>query len=767
MKPATDRPAESSWHVRLEGDWQVCPVAADDARLPDALFAEHQEQLVSVPDSSHLQPVLYPDQPYWGEHLRAINQRHWLYRRSFDAPGAPVQRVRLRFGGVDYFAEVWLNGCFLGRHEGHFAPFEYDVTDLIQPGRENILFVRVSSPWDAPNPNGTYPLDHVRRGLVKGLYEHGEGVIPPDVNPIGIWRPVWLVYDQGISIDGLHVRTRTDGTVRLRITATNATGQVWDGVCDLDVQADNHDGPGLVRALPVHLPPGRHDLTVSFQIPDPRLWWPWDHGQPHLYRLTATLAAAAGPILSVAETTFGVRSVYLDRSPDRFTCYINDRPVFLRGTAYIPALYLSAITRDRLSDDLELARNANLNLLRAHVHVSVPDFYDLCDRMGILVWQDFELNWVHESSLSFEHRARRLQREMIDLLGNHPSIIAWSCHNEPTMRIARRRNLEQHPDPALYADAVAQDPTRMIFLCSGHLEDDWRRSGDTHTYYGAIWSRSYTDVYAHHLRLNTEFGFEAPAARSTLQAYPEVWKRLQHLEHQIDYLWQYQAELIKFHVEHLRRLRATCSAGYIHFWLVDLVPQVGCGVIDAHRQPKAGYDALRLASQPLHIALEHDGRRPYAIWIFNDLCQTFAGAIVSWQVFDRHDHPVLEGQTPFDVAANSTQRVVSASWNLPPEKCARVVLTLKNTEGDLLASNVYEHPFQPLQRPAGYPWKFDPYLGIKVFDFPDAPSLADVGSPAPLRIIPLVLRERLTEYVLRQQIPFWLASGVARIIDRF
>jgi beta-mannosidase len=356
---------------------------------------------------------------------------------------------------------------------------------------------------------------------------------------------------------------------------------------------------------------------------------------------------------------------------------------------------------------------------------------------------------------------------MFDLLGNHPSIIAWACHNEPTMRLARRANLEQHPDPALYADAIAQDPTRAAFLCSGHLESDWQRAGDSHTYYGAIWSRRYTDIYSQHLKLNTEFGFEAPASRSTLRIYAEVWARLRHLEGQIDELWAYQAELIKYHVEHLRRLRATCSAGYIHFWMVDLVPQVGCGVIDSERCLKSGYEALRLASQPLHIALEHNGRRPIAIWVFNDLCQPHPGAIVHWQVFDEQDRLLLEGRVTVDVAANCSQRVMSAAWKLPRGQVARVMLRLEDQAARLLASNYYERPFQARERPAGYPWKFDPFLGIKVFDAPDAPSLADVGTPTALRRVPLRLREVLTEHILRQQVPVWLASSIARVLDRF
>ena len=358
-----------------------------------------------------------------------------------------------------------------------------------------------------------------------------------------------------------------------------------------------------------------------------------------------------------------------------------------------------------------------------------------------------------------------MQRDMIDLLGNHPSIITWACHNEPTMVFARRANLEHHPDPALYADALQQDATRPAFLCSGQIEDDWQRSGDLHAYYGAIWSRHYTDLYRHHPRLCSEFGFEAPAALDTLRLYPEVWDRLQHLAPQIDDLWAYQAALIQYQVEHFRRLRAGGSAGYVHFWLVDLVPQVGCGVLDSCRVPKGGYEALRRASEPLQVILEHDGHRPLALWIVNDLPRAYPAARVGWQIEAPDGSLLLEGETGFDVVANQSQRVIAASWQVAPADCARVRLNLTSASGDLLCQNAYDHPFQPPTRPRGYPWKFDPYLGTKVFDRPDAPSLADYGISPLLRVIPLPVRELVAECALRQRLPIRLVSLIARAAD--
>lgn len=756
-----DSPPES---MRLTGDWTVYPGPLH-AEPP---ATDSDAQALIVPECAHLQTILHPEQPYWGEHLREINDKGWFYHKTFSIPDGDFSRIRLRFEGVDYFAAVWMNGEFVGAHEGNFEPFTLDITAACQVGSSNELVVRVTSPWDTLNPRGSYPINHVIRGLVKGHYEHGEGVIPPNVNPLGIWRPVTVLLDQGVSLDRVRLTTSLDGEVRAVLTVNNATGEVWAGVLDVQIAAENHDGPGASVQEQVTVASGIHELETVIQVPDARLWWPWDQGDPNLYQWKAELRpGAAEKPLSTLHQVFGIRTVRLERAPDRFTWLINERPVFLRGSSYMPALYMAEVTPEHVARDVEFARDANLNLLRVHVHVSPSEVYDACNRAGIMIWQDFELNWVQDPSPEFETRAVALQDGMITLLANHPSVITWTCHNEPTMVFAHRENYELHPDPALYAAAQAADSTRPVFICSGQMEDDWLRAGDIHTYYGAMWSRNYTDVYHHAMRMNTEFGFEAPAALETLKQYPDAWARLDHLESRVAGLWAYQAELIQFHVEHLRRTRTTGSAGYVHFWLADLVPQVGCGVLDVARQPKGGYAALQRASAPLQVALEHDGQRLRALWVFNDTQVTYEGASVGWRVYDVNDALVEAGEVPFDVTANASQRVVSAIWDVAADSIVRVELALRDASGAVLAENVYDRPLQPMLRPAGYPWKFDPYLGFKVFDRPGAMSLADHSTNGLIKRIPLGVREALAEWGMRQKLPLPVLSLAARLTRRF
>ena len=757
--PTTVFPTSIHAEHRLNGPWNVWPTPLQS----DLAHPTRPTNTHLIPECAHLQPTLFPDRPYWGAHLRALNETAWAYQRHFDAPAGDFTRARLRFEGVDYFAAVWLNDTFLGEHEGHFAPFEFDVTEALRPG-DNVLTVRVSSPWDARNTKGSYPTDHVIRGLVKGHYEHGEGVIPPDVNPIGIWRPAWLLLDNGVSLDRIGIRAGIDGQVTLAINARNTTGQPWSGELALTIQADNHDGPGVTYRQMVQLTPGDSTLDLELHVPEPRLWWPRGQGEPNLYRLTAELVAS-NQIASTRGELFGLREVVLERSPEKFVYRINGRPVYIRGSSYMPGLYLSECTRATFERDVALAIDANLNLLRVHVHVSPPELYELCDRAGLLVWQDFELNWIQDPSPAFELRARRMQREMIDLLGNHPSIITWACHNEPTMVFLRRHNLERHPDPALYADAIAQDPTRPVFIASGQLNDDWQRSGDVHSYFGAIWSHRYTDVYPEFYKLNTEFGFEAPAALETIKAHPQLWERLQHLEGEIEALWTYQAGLVQFHVEHLRRLRSDGCAGYIHFWLADIVPQVGCGVLDSNRVPKGGYAALKHASQPLLPMLEHDGRQTYALWVLNDTPAAYPAARLTWTVTDSTGAVRLSGETTLDVPTNESYRVAAANWTVPAADCALVTLALYAADGVLLSDNQYTSPLTPLPRPRGYPWKFDRELGMKVFDKPGAPSLVDASGNPFFQRLPLRLREAVAEWALRQHLPTRLVSMIGRVSE--
>jgi beta-mannosidase len=466
--------------------------------------------------------------------------------------------------------------------------------------------------------------------------------------------------------------------------------------------------------------PGDRVLEQVVRIPDPHWWWPWDIGEPDLYRLRCTLFDTE-VALDAHEQVLGIRQVKLLRSRQALHYQINKVQIYLRGTTYMGGLYLSQLTSAQMEADLRKVRECGLNLIRLHVHVAPPELYAACDRLGIMIWQDFELNWLHDPSPAFEARAVAILHEMIAHLETHASIVTWCAHNEPAALPFLDVNLRAHPDPRLYRELVAVDPTRPQFICSGKQEENWRYSGDTHRYIGGGHGGHYADAYGTRPRLVTEFGCEAPPTEKTLDEHPLLAERLAHLRSAIDDLHAYQAALLKYQIEWYRMTRYEPCGGYIQFMFVDLYPQVGCGVLDAARRPRPAYDALKAASQPVHVAMEYTADGPVALWAINDLPRPLLKCLVEWQVRGRDGTVVTRGSAQEDIPAQRAHRVALLRWRVDPEQAYSVDLRLSQRDA-LLAENHYRDPFHLRPRPSHYPWDFDPVLGMRCFGGPHAQS---------------------------------------------
>ena len=722
---------------------------------------------LEVPPATHVQPWLYPDNPYWGSEVRQVNQSAWWYRTRFVTPkDAAGQRLRLCFEGVDYYCEVWLNGHYLGRHEGAFAAFSFDVTSVLAAqGAENTLAVRVTSPWDPPRKRGLTYVDEVARGMVKGLYAHADGLIPPDVNPLGIWRPVWLEMHPDVTLDNVRYRVVEDehdrsARLTLHLDVHNRSSATLNGVLHLFMAGETFEAIRADEHLPVELPPGKHVLTQELRVPDPQWWWPWDlcaagptqpsladralrprrwyahtvsppnaRGTPDLYRLRCTLWGREDQAPDVHEQVLGLRRVKLLRTRETTRFQINKQTFFVRGTTYLGDVYLSRLTPERIEADLKRVVECGFNLIRLHVHVAPREVYEVCDRLGLLIWQDFELNWFHDPSPEFEERAVAVQRAMVEQLGGHPSILAWCCHNEPTALPFLDRNLSEHPTRRLYRELTALDRSRPAFLCSGKQTEDWLNSGDSHAYVGGAHGGHYLDVYGARVRLVSEFGCEAPLNVETLDEVPlpekgpRLAERLAHIRDQIPDLQVYQAALLKYQIEWYRITRLEPCGGYIQFMFCDAYPQVGCGVLDAARRPKAAYEAVRAASQPVHVLLERDANGPVALWAVNDQRRPLVECLVEWEFVRDGGGVVSRGSAQVDLPAMRVIRVALLHWqpDTASDRRYHLVLRLRH-RGAVVDENHYADPFHALPRPAYYPWHFDRRLGMRCYGGPHAQS---------------------------------------------
>ncbi len=459
--------------------------------------------------------------------------------RDFDLTLAPGEYATLRFEGVDYFADVTLNGRQLGHHEGYFEAFAFDVTECLRDGR-NRLAVRVDSPFEPVGLDGW----HMRKRLIKGVLNHhdcrpGGGWLPSGQahNTGGIWNAVSLIAHGPITMDRLQLRADLDSDPpRLMgdLFMTNRAVPIQTTL-RVTVTPDNFDGGVTYDAdfeLTVPLGTSRHAIRLT--VPDVALWQPWDRGFPHLYRV-----AVADPHHGLEHSaTFGFRTVSAD---DRYRWTINGRPYFIRGTNYIASQWLSEtlfadiahseqhpfpppdgthVSGERWFErDVRLMRDANLNLVRVHAHVLPGEFHDVCDRAGILVWQDFPFQWGYRDDTAFHDEAERQARAMVEELYNHPSVIVWCMHNESPWDadwMAGEAGGSYDPahnlalDERLTAAIRTLDPTRHVQLNSG--------TGDSHVYPG--WYYGHWRDYAgadHGAPFPTEYGAQGLPAIETIR----------------------------------------------------------------------------------------------------------------------------------------------------------------------------------------------------------------------------------------------------------
>lgn len=683
---------------------------------------------LAIKELSYLQPTLCEMNPYFGDKVRSINERAWWYRKCFVFPQEITgeERVFLRFEGSDYYTTVYLNGCFLGKHIGHFAPFEFDVTEKLKYGASNVIAVRIESPWDSPNIEARLgAFDRVIRHMAKGLYEHADELIPPVVNPIGLWRPVKIFTDSYVRCKGMKVVSvinEGEADIVLKFVINNYSSSEKLAKCNLKLEGETFDEVVLEDVFSVSFKPDENFIEKTYRIKNPRLWWPWDQGKPDLYRVTLLISDDLGELHTFSQV-FGIRSVELVRTSERMYFLINKRKVFIRGVTYIPDIFLSKMTGEKYEKDLSLIKECNANLIRLHVHVDRPEIYDLCDRLGIMIYQDFELSWTHPTSFEWEEEVVPLFKDMIDLLQYHPSIICWCCHNEPvafwSFSLWNLENYVNHPDPRLYEEALRMDPSRPAFKGSG-VEWDYEFSGDSHTYLGSLSGGDYYSILLKKERFNTEYGVGALPVESMLKKYPILYERLKNVLSRIEETQIYQCELLKFYTEYYRRTKFNPCGGCVQFQFVDPWPGTFFGVLDYERNKKKAYDVLRTSFEPLFVCLEydpHDMTNPLLVWIVNDLPQDFSDVDLVWKMDCESCNTMAknEGLRKIEmIPANSSAMVGSLSLK-EVKKLNKLELYLR--KGDrVIAYNYYVNPFTSLPRPQGYPEGFDFYLGIKTFE---------------------------------------------------
>jgi len=455
--------------LNLNGLWDYAITGKGEERIPSRFEGRI---LVPFPIESALSGVMRPLRP---------DQRLW-YRRSFSIPaGWAEQRILLQFGAVDWHATVFINGRELGGHRGGYDEFAFDVTTALSPdpGAVQELVVSVWDPSDA-----SWSL-------------HGKQALNPSgcsyTASSGIWQTVWLEpVSRNGSIETLHAVPDLESGV-LRLTVNGRVGNE-----PLHIGAKACEGGKVVSSAAgmagFEVWPALRENKIEFYkntgswftadlvlpIDHPVAWRP---DSPFLYDLTIVLEKD-GVAVDFVNGYFGMRSIGKRTDPKGFTRFLlNGEPTLMVGAldqGFWPDGIHTAATDQALKYDVEIAKEAGLNIIRKHVKVEPDRFYYWCDKLGLMVLQDMptgnegdpktDLPLSPEASAQCEMEKRRL----IEQRWNHPSIVAWCPFNE---------GWGQH-DTLRYARWIHElDPSRLVDEASGF---PWHGGGDIEDHHGGV-----------------------------------------------------------------------------------------------------------------------------------------------------------------------------------------------------------------------------------------------------------------------------------------
>jgi beta-mannosidase len=635
-----------------------------------------------------------------------VAEREWWYRCAFDDvgdPPEPGERISLVFHGLDTETTIWLNGAQLGEHQSMFRPAEFDVTGLLDHGGPNVVSLRFANLVHGGDDVSDVAIrDSLRLRRRKMQVAFGWD-ISCVLLTVGVWQPVELRREMRATLGALHFATAHLEPGHRRAIVRIAAGLDLFAAAphEIEVAYELVDPDGAVVAGgPLLLDDDGAEAATVVVVDRPRLWWTHDLGTPDLYRLAVTLEVN-GQVQAVRHAQVGIRTVELDQDPDPdepaarfFRFVLNGRPMFARGANWVPedlrlGVVAPAVYRERLGQ----AVAANMNMIRVWGGGSYEQdaFYAECDRLGVLIWQDFmfaclrypdDPDYLVECDAEARHQVRRRRA--------HPSLALWCGNNEAHM------DDDPQAGRALFSSvlprAVAEeDGSRPYWPGSPYGTGGFNSSedGDTHDWRGfhgtgdgqsdpsgagRHWRRYATGVG----RFISEFGFASAATRATIEHWvgeapwdhrAHVWQdRIRYVpgdshtvlfeeitglprttEQWIDYTQLIQAEGLRFGIERFRERTPHCS-GALLWQLNDCWPGFTWSIIDFDGRPKPAYYAVRRAFAPVLVTVKPCRGGQFEVWLVNDSTddvddvialriQRFDGTLLSEQRFPVRSAP--------------------------------------------------------------------------------------------------------------------------------
>lgn len=725
----------------------------------DTLDINMQVDVPSVVQQSLYDNGLIPH-PYLGtveNQLLWISDHSWDYTLRFNADKDLLEKenIELEFEGIDTYAEVKLNGEKLFFADNQFRVWKHEVKDLLKK-KDNLLevhFLRYDSTQLALYEQHQPRLPEKYAVSRKAPYQHGWDWAPKYKN-VGIWKPVKLVGWNEAWLEDAYIVTQTanEKKAELMLHLDCASEREENVEITIEVGPSTGSGTSVLAAQnrSLSLSKGRQHSVVPITIDNPQLWWPNEMGEQPVYDFEVVLKKG-NKVLDSKQFKSGIRTFEMVDEPDSigraFYFKVNGVPFYAKGANYVPEEMIETWNDvDHTIQLLEQAKDAHFNMLRVWGGGIYPsdDFFTLCDKYGILVWEDFMYaGTMYPYDEAFLENARIEAEEQVKRLASHPSLALWCGGNEISEGYynwgwQQSLGWSEEDDEAIKAgydrlfenilpQAVAQfDGTRPYWPSSpskGWGRPESLTEGDVH-YWGVWWGEQPYEMYREKVgRFNSEYGYQSYPDYSTLLKIAEGEELSKdaeviaaHQKHargtrQIDdFIQRYypdaqpkdfeeyvhlsqlsQAYGMEIAIE-AHRTAKPYNMGTLYWQLNDAWPVTSWSSIDYYGNPKVLQERLKTLYAPVLLSL--DGK-DYGVFVTSDLLRDIDGTLTvkvcnleDLKLDELEDLPLFEQNVKVEMKANENRKYVveGLSECLSKVDLQKVYVKLTLTEGDALTA---------------------------------------------------------------------------------
>jgi beta-mannosidase len=698
--------------ISLNGDWQLAgfPEGQQVVQNPAELLASGLSLIhAMVPGNVELDLLRAGRlaEPFTGSNIRSLRDLEvyeWWYIKRFFLPEDTPGGWELVFDGLDTLATIWLNGSEVGRAANMLIPHRFNVSAVLAAGKENLLVVRLGS---AVNAARRANYDAVEMSweqrweglhLRKAAHQWGWDILPRAVSA-GIWRSVHLEPVASHAFDQLYFYTVDAGsqgaTLGVRFQFRTALVDLRGLVVQFHGECGDHS---FDFTWPVEFLAG----GCTIPIPGARLWWPHGYGAANLYTINTCLLNQ-GQVLAESTSRIGLRKLEVNRTlhagpvsltepagetparfdkppdPDgHFVIEVNGAPIMVKGSNWVPLDAFHSRDAGRLAPALALFAEAGCNMVRCWgggVYES-DQFYDSCDDLGLMVWQDFAFACcIYPQTEDFMHQVQAEVEAVARQLRNHPSLAVWCGDNEIDM-VYESQGLSPEENRL----------SRQVIPQALHRVDPWRHYIPSSPYIPPLslhgqntpeqhlWGpRGYykSPFYTHHsANFIGEIGYHGCPSAASLRQFlspDKVWPWQENDEWQVHsvYHWDHQgiqrdriqlmanqvrelfgeipqdlegfvlasqvtqAEAKKYFIESTR-LRKWRTSGILWWNMLDGWPQFSDAVVDYYFEKKLAFEYIRRAQFPVCVVIGEPGTGKYLpVVICND---TLADVCVQYRI---------------------------------------------------------------------------------------------------------------------------------------